>query len=258
MKPPKISIVVPSLNKARYIGKTISSVVAQKYSNLELIIQDGGSTDGTLQIIKKYAKKYPSIIRFVSKKDKGQLDAINKGMRKTKGEILTYINADDIYCPGSFHEIAKLFLKDPHTLWLVGRGKIINLSGEEIANAVTEYKNLLLSINSRFCLLMTNYLMQPSVFITKKAWKKFGPFTGTSDFVMEYDMWLKISKHEMPTISSRYLSSFRIEPSTITKRSGGKLLFEDERIVRKYTTNPVILFIHKLHNQGRRNLERTI
>jgi len=241
MRPPKISVVIPSFNKARYIEKTLGSVVNQKYSDFEVFIQDGGSTDGTLQIIKKYAKKYPKVIKFESKKDKGQLDAINKGMRKANGEILTYINADDIFLPGAFNEISRLYLTDSDSLWFAGKGKVINSSGKEIAKLVTQYKNLLLLINSKHFLMMVNYLMQPSVFITKKAWKKFGPFRGTLDFVTEYDLWLKIANHKMPAVSGDYLSSFRIESSTITKKSYKALLAEDQKIVNRYTPSRTLL-----------------
>ena len=108
---PKISIVIPSYNKVKYIQETLESVIFQKYPNLEVIIQDGGSTDGTLEIIKKYAKKYPKIISWVSIKDKGQVDAINRGLRKAKGNIVTYLNADDLYEKGALFEIAQSFLK---------------------------------------------------------------------------------------------------------------------------------------------------
>src|SRR3989344_6933690 len=91
IKYPKISIVIPSYNAVQYIEHTLRSILDQKYPSLEIIVQDGGSTDGTLNIIKKYAKKYPRILKFESKKDKGQADAINKGMKKTTGEIVTYI-----------------------------------------------------------------------------------------------------------------------------------------------------------------------
>jgi len=251
MKAPKISIVVPSFNKVRYIGQTLESIIKQEYPNLEVIIQDGGSTDGTLGIIRKYAKKYSEVIKWESKRDNGQLDAINKGLKKANGEILTYINADDVYGKGSFKTVAKIFMSNPDALWFVGRGRVINAKGEEIANFATWYKNLLLLLNSRFFLLVTNYLMQPSVFITRNAWNKFGPFTGTSDFVTEYDMWLKIAKHKMPVVSDEYFSNFRIEPSTITKRNMGNLLLEDEKIVRKHISNSLILFLHKLHNYAR-------
>jgi glycosyltransferase involved in cell wall biosynthesis len=258
MDSPKISVIIPSYNKRSYIGETLKSIFNQRYSNLEVIIQDGGSTDGTLDIIKKFAKRYTKHINWESKKDKGQLDAINRGMEKATGTILTYINADDTYTPGAFREIVRLYSSNPDAYWFAGRGKVVNASGKELVKAVTWYKNILLFLNTRFYLLVTNYLMQPSVFLTRQAWKKFGPFTGTPDFVTEYDLWLKIAKQEMPVNTAKTLSCFRIEESTITKTNAGKILTEDERIVRKHTGSLIILTLHRLHNWGRTIIGRIV
>lgn len=251
IKPPKISVVIPSLNKARYIGKTIDSILSQDYPNFEIIIMDGGSTDGTLKVIEKYAQKFPEIVKYESKADKGQWHAINKGFAKAKGKILSFINADDVYEKGAFLEIERMYALNIDSMWFAGRGNVIDAKGMKIAEWATMYKNILQYINSRFFLLCTNYLMQPSVFVTKSAWDRFGPFTGTKKFVMEYDLWLKLSKIKMPIITNKYLSSFRIEPSTISKKSTKELLNEDEKVIKRYTSNPLILLIHKLHNLGR-------
>lgn len=248
---PLISVVIPAYNKFRFIGKTLDSIISQNYPGVEVIIEDGGSTDGTLKIIEKYAGKYPEMIRYESKKDKGQWDAINKGFKKAKGKIITYINADDVYRPGAFAEIERLYRLNIDALWFAGRGDVIDGNGNRIAVWPTRYKNLLLAINSYPLLLIVNYLMQPSVFITKTAWERFGPFVGTRKFVMEYDLWLKIAKVKMPIITGKYLSSFRIEPSTITKKSSDILLREDEKVIKKHTSNQLILFLHSLHNLGR-------
>lgn len=246
---PKISIVVPSYNKVRFIEQTLKSIFLQNYENLELIIQDGGSTDGSVEIIKKYAGRYPII--WESKKDKGQLDAINKGLKKATGAILTYINADDCYKSGAFAAVSKAFLENPNALWFAGRGIVVDEKGKEIAQAISWYKKFLLSLNFRFNLLITNYLMQPSVFFTREAYKKYGPFIGTPDFIMEYDFWLKLSHISMPVVLREGVSEFRIEPGTKTKRMFKKTLFEDMKIVKRYTKNPFILALHKLNNFGR-------
>lgn len=251
---PKISIVVPSYNKIDFVEQTLKSIFSQKYNNLEVIIQDGGSTDGTLDVIKRFAKRYPIV--WESKKDKGQLDAINKGLKKAKGDILTYINADDCYKPGALKVVANVYnfnsyKKSPKSLWFVGGGIVVNEKGKEIAKVISWYKKLLLGLNLRSLLLTTNYMVQPSVFFTKEAYKKYGPFVGTSDFVTEYDFWLKLANVSMPVVIKKDISKFRIEPGTKTKRMFKKLLFEDVRIVKKYTDNPLILFLHELHNLGR-------
>ena len=258
MKSPKISVVIPSYNKVQFIGQTLESIVSQKYPNLEVIIQDGGSTDGTLDIIKGYVKKYSNVISFESKKDGGQLNGINMGLRKTIGDILTFINADDVYCDGAFDAISNAYLKNPDSFWFAAKGLVVNAEGKEIAKVVTWYKSLLLLLNSRFHLLVTNYLMQPSVFITRMAWKKCGPFTGTSNFVMEYDLWLKLSRISMPVTVNKNISRFRIEQGTKTKNMFGSLLKEDWKIVSKCTKNPLILGLHKINNLGRLLIEKFV
>ena len=249
MKLPKISIVVPSLNSVEYIEETLNSIVSQKYPNVEVIIQDGGSIDGTLDVIRKYAKKYPKIFSFESKKDNGQVNAINKGLKKATGDILAYINADDIYFPGAFDEISKIYLSNSDALWFAGRGKVIDSDSSEIAKPITLYKNLLLSLNSKFYLLITNYLMQPSVFITHKAFEKVEPFTGLPrGVVMEYGTWLKLARVSMPVVINKTLSAFRVSQENISSVAYKNILKEDEAIVKKFTKNKFILFLHKINN----------
>jgi glycosyltransferase involved in cell wall biosynthesis len=222
---PKISVVVPSFNAEKYIGYTLDSILNQKYPNLEVIIQDGASTDVTVEIIKKYAKKYPGII-WESKKDKGQVDAINKGLKKATGEILAFLNADDVYDKNTFGAVAEKYSENPKALWFVGKGKIIDGNGYERSKLVTAYKNLLLKFNNYNFLLTVNYIMQPSVFLNRNAYVKRGPFWGPKNFVMEYDLWLKIGKDI--------------------------LLPLDFKIAQKQTHNHLILGLHWLNNLGRR------
>lgn len=248
MKEPKISVVIPSFNKANFIYETIDSIVNQTYKNYELIIQDGGSTDDTVKIIKSFAKKYPKQIKWVSKKDKGQLDAINKGLNKAKGDILTYINADDVYELDAFEKIKQSYIANPKSLWFAGRSKLINGQSKEIAPLVNAYKDTLLKLNNYTLLLIVNYLMQPSVFVTRKAYEKYGPFTGNNKFIVEYDMWLKLGKVQMPTVIDSSISKFRFEPGTISATQSKYLLDSDFEVVNMYTTNKLVIAMHKIHN----------
>lgn len=251
MKLPKISIVIPSYNKVDYIEETLKSIVSQKYPNLEVIIQDGESTDGTLEIIKRYLDKYPNIFILESKKDNGQVDAINKGFKKATGEIFAYINADDCYAKDALISVGNYFVKNPKTLWLVGKGDVMDKGGNIKWNLSTDYKNCLLSKNKYNHLLMVNYLMQPSVFLSKSSYRKYGPFIGTKKFVMEYDFWLKIAKDSMPKVLNKTLSVFRLSGKNISSISFKNTLKEDFKIVKKYTNDPIILTLHELHNIAR-------
>lgn len=248
---PRISVVIPSYNKAAYIRNTLQSIVDQAYPSIEIIIQDGKSTDGSVEIIKDFAKKYPKLFKWESKKDKGQLDAINKGLKKAKGEILTYINADDIYEKGALLKIGEEFLKQTNTLWITGYGDIIDKDGNKFGGFVTRYKNFLLNINSYRVLLIVNFITQASTFLNRKAFEKYGPFTGTRNYIMEYDFWLKLGKIQMPLVIKENLSSFRLASGNISTTAAKELLKIDNQIVEKYTQNKLSLVLHKLHNLGR-------
>ena len=251
-KLPKISIIVPSFNKVKYISKTFQSIVDQKYPNLEVLIYDGGSTDGTTQVIIKFCQKYPQVFKWVSKKDQGQVDAIVRGLKRAKGEILTFINADDFYKKNALEKVAKVFLESPDCLWITGLGDVIDQNDQVIASPITQYKNSLIKLNKFNFLLMVNYITQPATFISKKAYQKYGPFTGTKNYVMEYEFWLKLGKRQMPVIVPDYLASFRLTTDNISSTSFKKLLDLDNKIAQKYTKNGLLISLHKLHNIGRK------
>lgn len=248
---PKISVVIPSYNKVAYIEATLQSIIVQKYPNLEVIIQDGGSGDGTVEIIKQYAKKYPRIFNWESKKDKGQVDAIGKGFRKATGQILTFINADDIYKDQALIEVGNYYLKNPKILWITGYGDIIDKNGKTRLSWITKYKNILLNMNNYSLLLIVNSITQPATFLAREAFDEFGPFTGTKSYVMEYDLWLKLGRIQMPGVIKKYLASFRLTSNNISSTYFQALLSLDLDITKKFTTSWVILKIHYLHNLAR-------
>ena len=126
MNYPKISIVTPSFNQAPYIEETLQSVLGQNYPNLEYVVIDGGSADGSVDIIKKYEDQ---LHYFVSEKDFGHGHAINKGFAKTSGEIMAWINSDDKYMPWAFNVVAEIFKKFPEVDWIIGYNGIWNSQG---------------------------------------------------------------------------------------------------------------------------------
>lgn len=244
---PKISIVIPCFNTVNYIERSIKSVVEQDYKNIELFIKDGGSTDGTVDIVEYYAQKYPNIIRWVSGKDKGQSDAINFGMEKVRGDILTYLNADDVYKKGALNKIANFFTENPNIMWVFGKADIIDADDVEIRKWITLYKNFWLKHYSYNTLLILNYISQMATFWRKDAAKKVGKFDATQHLVMDYDYWLRLGKKYQAGYINKYLASFRITAAN-KSTMGFVQQFQDEfEVSKKNTSNTLIILLHNLH-----------
>ena len=165
----KISVITPSFNQGRFIEQTIKSVLNQRYPDLEYIVIDGGSTDNTLEILRKYSDK----IMWVSEKDKGQSSAINKGIRMATGDILAFLNSDDLYLPHTLKTVADFFKKNQKASWASGDYHIIDSRGRKIRKYVVVYKRLLRLFSLYPVLKIMNYITTLSgvVFLIKTMQK---------------------------------------------------------------------------------------
>lgn len=163
---PKISIITPNYNGVKYLEETINSVISQKYPNLEYIIIDGGSTDDSIEIIKKFEK---DIFYFVSEKDNGMYDAINKGFSLSTGEIMTYINSDDILMPKSLFAIAQMFSDLEEVDWVQGRSITINHK-----SFITSPGHLSRSSVFDYMDEKSKWIGQDGTFWRRTLWKKIG------------------------------------------------------------------------------------
>ena len=183
---PRISIVTPSFNQGQYLEKTIRSVLLQGYPNLEYIVIDGGSTDQTVEIIKKYA---PWIDFWVSEKDHGQSHAINKGFEKTSGELMGWLNSDDYFLPGALCKLALTYLEEPSVGAVYGQGHIIDDRG-----TITYTPKLVqVTKKSLFGWCFGNDFMQPSCLFTREAWRASGPLDETLHFALDVEYWTRIA-----------------------------------------------------------------
>jgi glycosyltransferase involved in cell wall biosynthesis len=192
---PKISIVTPSYNQAEFIEETILSVLNQNYPNLEYIIIDGGSTDSSVEIIKKYEDK---LHYWVSEKDKGQTHAINKGFEKASGTILAYLNSDDIYMPNALRLISDLFTKFEKVQWITGHK--CHLLNQNVIAPVTipNYKfNRELYQKGYHTPWLLGWNSQPCTFWTKELFEKAGAkFDESLQCSFDIDMWIKMSQFQ--------------------------------------------------------------
>jgi len=182
----KVSIITPSYNQGKYIERTIESVLNQDIANLEYIIMDGGSTDETIDVIKKFGDR----LIWKSEKDKGQTDAVNKGIKEATGDIVGWLNSDDIYYDGAIKKTLKIFEDNPEITVVYGNANHIREDNSIIEPYYTEdfnYDRL-----KDIC-----YICQPALFFRKSLIEKYGHLDDTLQYCMDYEYWLRLGKGEV-------------------------------------------------------------
>lgn len=180
-----VSIITPSFNQARYLERTIRSVLEQDYPRIEYIVVDGASADGSVEIVKKYADK---LAWWVSESDSGQADAVNKGLARAKGEILAWLNSDDYYLPGAVSAAVKVFAEHPDVLLVYGNMLAVD-DNDKPFNALN-YRQLTLQD-----LLCFQIIGQPAVFFRRSALEKAGVLDSTFHFLLDHHLWIRIAQH---------------------------------------------------------------
>lgn len=181
----KITVITPSYNQGKYIKRTIESVLSQGIPDLEYIVMDGGSTDETVDILKSYSDR----IIWKSEKDNGQTDAVNKGIRASQGEIIGWLNSDDIYYPDAVRKVLEIFENNPEINVVYGNANHIREDDSFIEEYYTEdfdYERL-----KDIC-----FICQPSLFFRKKLVNRYGYLDDKLQYCMDYDYWLRLGKGE--------------------------------------------------------------
>lgn len=210
---PLVSIVTPSYNQAPFIEETIQSVLGQDYPNLEYIIVDGGSTDGSLEIIQRYADR---LAWWGSEKDRGQTDAINKGFAHAHGEILAWLNSDDTYLPHAVAQAAGYLQEHTETGMVYGDANLVDEMGQVLGPfpaRQTDYRRLRRGYV---------HIPQQAAFFRASLWQKVGPLDPTFYFAMDYDLWVRLARLAPLQYYPRLWANFRLH-------STGKSVVSDER-----------------------------
>lgn len=225
---PTISVITPCLNAAGTIAEAIESVRAQGYPGLDHVVVDGGSSDGTIELLERLG------VRYVSEPDDGRPDAANKGVALTSGEVVAWLNADDLYEPGALQAVGEAFAADPATAWVTGYCRIVNGTGEEIRYSITAYKNLLLRHFSFPLYLTQNFVSDPATFARRWALEEAGPLDSRYRISHDYDLWLRVARRHDPVVLRRTLSSFRMVEGTLSMAGFERQFREHEECARRH------------------------
>jgi glycosyltransferase involved in cell wall biosynthesis len=198
---PTVSIVTPSFNQAKYLEATLQSVIDQTYTNIEYIVVDGGSEDGSLSILDRYQAHLAALI---SEPDLGQADAINKGFGLATGDVLAWLNSDDTYEPRAVESAVRYLTQNPETGMVYGNAHYIDEDGNRIARypaAQTDYRGLRRGVNT---------IPQQAMFFRSKLWRMVGPLDPSFFYAMDYDLWVRIAAVTPIAFLPDYWANFRL------------------------------------------------
>lgn len=206
---PRISVVTPSFNQAQFLEQTIRSVLLQGYPNLEYIVVDGGSTDGSVEILKRYS---PWLTWWVSERDRGQVDAINKGLQRATGDWVGWQNSDDLYCPGALEDVARAIQADPRAALVVGNVNLIDAEGQVLTDLLyvrPTYRSMLAE-----GMVMTNQ----ASFWRRDLHASIGWLDDTYPLGFDYEWFLRVLQAGSARHVDRTLGAYRIHADAKTAR----------------------------------------
>ena len=247
---PLISIVTPSFNQGHFIEATIRSVIDQDYPHIEHIVMDGGSTDNTLEILQRYSSR----IRWVSEADKGQADAINKGLRLAAGDILAYLNSDDTYLPGAFKTVAAAFRRNPRAGLVYGDCYAVDEAGQ-MYGVINGHP-----FNVQRMIMRGEFVPQQAAFWSQEAMGTVGMFDASLHFCMDHDYFIRIGQRFPACYLGQPLANFRFHSTSKTMSYEDRHWRESMAVSRRYGMHPLTpwYWIRPLRHRGLRWLQKPI
>jgi glycosyltransferase involved in cell wall biosynthesis len=228
---PKITVVTPSYNQAQFLEQTILSVIGQEYPNLEYILMDGGSKDGSVEIIKKYEQHFTY---WQSEKDNGQGAAINAGFAKATGDILCWLNSDDLFMPGTLLKIGRMFQNISEPTVIFGNCLHFHENSAKTRGSDVELCHKILELE------MVDYVIQPSSFWTKSTWEKAGIIDEAYTFAFDWDWFIKVKRAGVKFVPIKdYLSLYRIHEAHKSGSGGNKRALELAQVYKTYKSEKI-------------------
>jgi len=225
--PPWVSIVTPSYNQAQFIEQTILSVLKQDYPHIEYIVIDGGSTDGSVDIIRRYEDR---LAYWVSEPDRGQSHAINKGFAKASGQIFAWLNSDDFLLPGAIRHVVSLYQRHPSAVAWVGACHRIAPDGCVLSTVIPGK----LDRDSIADWGQRGFFCQPSCFFSARAWRQAGPLDEGLHIALDLDLWLRLAALGRFVSTSQVLSTATIHPAAKTQARRADVYAELSAVQRRY------------------------
>lgn len=234
MTAPRITMVTPSLNQAEYLERTIRSVLQQDYPDLEYIVMDGGSTDGSVEIIERYGEH---LAQWQSAPDRGQADAIAKGFAMSTGDVLGWLNSDDLLLPGSLAAVAKTFQMRGSHVAVAGRCVLVD------ARTRPFKVHIPLRRGWRAMLLLGHGLAQMATFWTREAYESLGGLDTSLRFSFDYDLFVRLRKNGLIRMVPDYLAAFRVHPRSKTSTQLSVSRAEGLLLRRRYGISPTWVLV---------------
>src|SRR6266545_7337033 len=220
---PLVSIVTPSYDQGRFIRETIESVLGQSYPRIEYLVMDGGSTDETVKILQEYDDR----LTWVSERDRGQADAINKGWRRAQGTVLAYLNSDDTYLPAAVERAVACLEEHPDAGAVYGEGYHVDEAGAILERYPTEPFSM-----AR--LEETCFICQPTVFLRREVVERVGYLDESLQYCMDYDLWIRIGRVAPFARTPHHLANTRLHPDTKTLGQRARAHTEILRMVQRH------------------------
>jgi glycosyltransferase involved in cell wall biosynthesis len=236
---PLISVIVPNYNGGRYLAECLRSITTQGYENKEIIVVDGLSTDNSWDIIQSFN------VRAIRAEPHGEAEAINRGMALAKGDILTYIDSDDLFPPSTLSIVGEYFAK-AKAKWAIGLGRYVDKDSNHTRKGVMTAKRFMLKHYSYNTLRLFDYLIQPAVFWRRELWDELGMFRVDEKLAFEYEWWLRAGQKYKPGFINADIGIWRMHGTSVT--SGGLIQSAKDamRLQREYTKSLLLRLLQYL------------